>query len=486
MLAALWHYDIYMAHTWHSWHSFGIHGAFSHATLLRCCTSPARSFFVHTTLVVASMSAGYVNAKFILYQNGQVIASDRRINREHLNTMFLFRSVVHRSHHESGLSKLGDLIVSAPVATVVSLYQYWCMSHLRSIATAHGMRVPAKASQPQLMEALTAHVCDATCLRSQYLFRVLKHPRAGHRSAAAQPRLPEAEVVVASADDNPEGEAAPPAPHVEGIEGVNQVSPSEEDLSYLEIANEQLRQSIMLEWEQTMSTVRLKELVCGVCARRTPPEKILSVKAARIPFELLTNPALPEEVLPQSYDLVAYGGAILHPKGLEHLDKRGPVRICQECRAALFHKDGAKMPLYALANWLYYGHERLPESVKEAFAKSTQVERMLVGRARSSKVSFKFCDMPGHPLYKSDWNLSQGCVKGNVAIHPQDAAQLSEVLPPSYDVLRDTLCAVFVGEKQPTRDTIKKMHPLLVRKSRVKTMIDFLLKHNPKYAVSPT
>ncbi|OJT07088.1 ATP-dependent DNA helicase PIF1 [Trametes pubescens] len=368
--------------------------------------------------------------------------------------------------------------------TAVSIF--WCMSHLRSIATAHGMRVPAKASQPQLMEALTAHVCDATCLRSQYLFRVLKHPRAGHRSAVAPSRLPEAENAVASVDDNLEGEVAPPAPHVEGIEGINQVSTSEEDLSYLEIANEQLRQSIMLEWEQTMSTVRLKELVCGVCARRTPPEKILSVKAARIPFELLTNPALPEEVLPQSYDLAAYGGAILHPKGLEHLDKRGPVRICQECRAALFHKNGAKMPLYALANWLYYGHERLPESVKEAFAKSTQVERMLVGRARSSKVSFKFCDMEGHPLYKSDRNLSQGCVKGNVAIHPQDAAQLSEVLPPSYDVLRDTLCAVFVGEKQPTRDTIKKLNPLLVRKSRVKTMIDFLLKHNPKYAVSPT
>ncbi|KAI9070104.1 hypothetical protein FKP32DRAFT_1542567, partial [Trametes sanguinea] len=81
---------------------------------------------------------------------------------------------------------------------------------------------------------------------------------------------------------------------------------------------------------------------------------------------------------------------------------------------------------------------------------------------------------------------SQKCIKGNVAIHPQDSTSLSSVLPPSRDEIHDTICAVFVGENKPTQENIEKLAPMLVRKSRVKTMIDFLIDNNPKYAVSDT
>ncbi|OJT09408.1 hypothetical protein TRAPUB_14111 [Trametes pubescens] len=421
------------------------------------------------------MSIGAVSAKYVIHRGGQVVAIERQVTREHIDVMFSFHSVVQTSHYGKGLAKLGDLIVTAPVSTVVSLYSLWRMHQLRSIAAGHNLDIVGKPSQLVLTKALLEHVCCTECVKREYLFRILKNPRAGYRQnarASATAPVPVTQVNSVVSDV----EAADPCPPAS----------SEEDLAYLEIANEQLRHSILLEWKQAMSTVRLKELVCGVCARRTPPEKILSVKAARMPFQLLTNPALPDDVLPTSYNLLAYDGALLHPKGLEHVDRRGPVRVCKECRDALFHKNGAKMPLYALANWLYYGYERLPDPVREAFTRSTQMERILIARARSSKVSFKFCDVVGHVMYGSAPQLSQGCVKGNVAIHPQNTAQLSTVLPPSFDVLRDTVCAVFVGKTKPSKDVIRKLKPILVKKSRVKTMIDFLLAHNPKYMVSST
>ncbi|KAI9059357.1 hypothetical protein FKP32DRAFT_1530914, partial [Trametes sanguinea] len=79
---------------------------------------------------------------------------------------------------------------------------------------------------------------------------------------------------------------------------------------------------------------------------------------------------------------------------------------------------------------------------------------------------------------------SQGCLKGNIAVHPQDSPHLNEVLPPGNDVLRDTVCAVFVGATKPTRENIQKLKPVLVRKYRVKSMITFLTENNPLYHVS--
>ena len=120
----------------------------------------------------------------------------------------------------------------------------------------------------------------------------------------------------------------------------------------------------------------------------------------------------------------------------------------------------------------------MPRDVKKAFNEATQIERMLVSRARVSKISFKFSELKGHDLEGSDSLTSQRCIKGNVAIHPQDATHLSDVLPPSNDVIRDTVCAVFVGKTKPTPKTIESLRPALVRKSRVEKMIKFLVEES--------
>ncbi|KAI9062251.1 hypothetical protein FKP32DRAFT_1574376, partial [Trametes sanguinea] len=366
-----------------------------------------------------------MHAQYVVNLHGVLSPNPRRVNRETLDTLFQFKSVVRSSHLRDGLGRLGDLIVTATPARLVSSYNFWRPS----------------LSGPRVL-------------------------RLEHR----------------------EGNAPVGDDRESGVENIAHDAHNidENDTSYLDIASEDLQRRIITEWEQNMCTARLKDDVCAVCGRLTSPNKIEVVDPLRICFEMLQNNDLPEAVRPITYSREEYSGAILHPKGLVHPERRGPIRVCNECKKDICHPTAPRMPRFALANWLYYGHDRLPQSVKKAFQDSTHVERMLVSRARASKVSFKFSELKGHALYGTDPNVSQGCVKGNVAIHPQDATHLTEVLPPSNDVVRDTICAVFVGKTQPTKETIKGLAPVLVRKSRVKTMIDFLTQNNPKYAVSAT
>ncbi|KAI9065710.1 hypothetical protein FKP32DRAFT_1567353, partial [Trametes sanguinea] len=344
----------------------------------------------------------------------------RSITRQHLDTMFQFK-VVEESYGSRGQLQPGDLVIRAPL----------------SITDADGP------------------------------FRIIQYqPKTTIETENAN--------VIFPTPTNPSNHSAGPASH--RVADLNA-----DDDSHLDVADDELRRSIIAEWEQLMSSRSLAEFVCAVCGRRTPTDKVVTVEPSRIDLTLLRNDELPGNVLPTTYNLDAYDRAILHPKGLTKLREQGTLRICVECSRPLF--DGV-MPRFALANWLYYGHEELPSDVKTAFRLATHVERILVSRARGSRISYKFSQLPGHYLEGTDSRVSQSCVKGNVAIHPQDATHLNDVLPPVDDTIRDTVCAVFVGETKPTRETIAKLKPVLVRKSRVKCIIQFLVAHNPWYSVS--
>ena len=60
---------------------------------------------------------------------------------------------------------------------------------------------------------------------------------------------------------------------------------------------------------------------------------------------------------------------------------------------------------------------------------------------------------------------------------------MNDLLPPCNSDIGDTICALFVSASPPTVATINKLHPILVRKSRVKLLIQFLTEHNPHYQV---
>ena len=404
-----------------------------------------------------------VSATYFALVGGHIRPSARNITSAHLDILFKFKLVNASSTSwcVSPQLRSGDIVVRSNLKDILSLYNHWHGTELRNLSRCHHIGGAVRRTQAELLVAMGEHVCDAQCSSFEYVFSLLATPRKSFQQNSR--------TVVHQADP----------PHVDvAASSMTLTGDAPRPMDHLQVGDPQLRDMIIAEWEDVMSPLAMSECVCAVCARCTPLSKITTMHPAEVDFQVLRNDFLPEYVLPVSYNRAAYDGAILHPKGLSDVHMRGDIRVCAECRLEL--KKG-EMPKYALANWLYYGHERLPEDVRRAFRESTQVERMLYSRARSSKVSFRFCDIPGHSLEGTDPMTSQRCVKGNIAVHPQDATHLNDVLPPCNEIIRDSICAVFIGKTKPDVRTIQGLRPALVRKSRVLTVINFLTSRNPKY-----
>ncbi|KAJ7683349.1 hypothetical protein B0H17DRAFT_848666, partial [Mycena rosella] len=253
--------------------------------------------------------------------------------------------------------------------------------------------------------------------------------------------------------------------------------------AYLDVPGDSLREQIIREWQQQTSIEALKLEPCAVCAKQTRAAEILKVESTAIDLKLLRNDALPSQCLPTSYNFIAYERAILCSAGLTDLTRPAQLSVCVSCNESL---KRCEMPKFALANWPYYGLEALPPPVKKAFDESSVFERMLVCRVRYNSISCRFKAADYDPNEEEDAqtfvlrNYRKG-VRGNVMVTPLDAARLNDVLPPSPESIKDTMSVVFIGSVPPTRQTISKLGPVLVRKSRVKTMIEFLIEHNPCY-----
>lgn len=76
--------------------------------------------------------------------------------------------------------------------------------------------------------------------------------------------------------------------------------------------------------------------------------------------------------------------------------------------------------------------------------------------------------LPHEPGASADVHAcTQKCVRGNILVMPQNSTNLTTMLPLPPEVICDTICAVFVGQAKPTKDTIGKLGPLLVHKSHI-------------------
>jgi hypothetical protein len=200
---------------------------------------------------------------------------------------------------------------------------------------------------------------------------------------------------------------------------------------------------------------------------------------------LLRNDALPADVLPLSYNFSAYDYALLDPDGLEdRQSKTGKISLCLACKKDLTAKN-PQMPMFSLANWLYYGRERLPSDVKDAFDSASVFEKSLICWDVLVTQLFAIAKSPTLLNFGRNPETSQGYSKGNVMVMPQDSLSLMKSLPPTADEIRDSMRILFVGSSTvPLGDNIRKLSPSLVRKSRVSTMIKFLIARNPHYALS--
>ncbi|KAJ7821159.1 hypothetical protein B0H13DRAFT_1546307, partial [Mycena leptocephala] len=251
----------------------------------------------------------------------------------------------------------------------------------------------------------------------------------------------------------------------------------------LDVASDDLKHSIIREWEEEMSTDRLRLKTCAVCAKQAFAANIHTVDSSTIDLTLLRNDELPRKTWPTSYNFHSYNRALLCSSGLSDLDAPSEMQVCDPCQTSL---DRGMMPKLALANWLYYGREALPDAVRDAFDSASIFERMLVSRVRYNSVSCRFKASEYDPTEEEPEqtyvlrNYRKG-VRGNVLVTPLDVGRLYEVLPPPPEAIMDTMSVVFIGSVPPTRHTIDKLRPVLVRKSKVKIMLDFLLEHNPHY-----
>jgi hypothetical protein len=154
--------------------------------------------------------------------------------------------------------------------------------------------------------------------------------------------------------------------------------------------------------------------------------------------------------------------------------------MCVSCWHELVNLG--KQPLDSLTNFQYYGHKALPEHIQQAFAHATTFDIMLVAHTNTTRITHLYSLKSDSPMAGTDPKKSQQYNKGNVAILPQESMQLWDVLPPLFHGFQEAMCAVFMGSKvKPTVHNIKKLGPVLVSKSHVQMMIDFLLAENDWY-----
>ncbi|KAG2085190.1 uncharacterized protein F5147DRAFT_748738 [Suillus discolor] len=120
-----------------------------------------------------------------------------------------------------------------------------------------------------------------------------------------------------------------------------------------------------------------------------------------------------------------------------------------------------------------------------SFCIASTFDLMLVSHARASQITHFYAYKPSRAHNHVVKETSQRYNKGNVAVRPQDSTELRNFLPPSHDELRDAMCVVFTGQThRPSPETVKQMQPILVTKSRVHLLIEFLIANNPWYQKS--
>ena len=350
-----------------------------------------------------------------------------------------------------------DVLCNTGITRLLSLYSMWHASDVRHLTAAHNITAPSRANRRALLDLLLNHDCDHHCVSYVVIFTTLSRVRSPQQISASR------------------------------AHATTPTSQTDSETSFMDVVDESFKSSIIKEWQATLNTEKLQRRTCGPCGRSWSSADLQLVGHADFDFAILRNDALHPQTWPTSYAFDLYGRALLDPAGLEDRWNLAPINMCTECRREVIGKG--RMPRLCLANWLYYGHDALPSAVCDAFAASSQFDKLLVARARASRISFRFTEHRStnptnrDPIDGYETHIfSQRYVKGNILVMPQNSTQLNAVLPPPASVIRDTVCAVFVGRTVPTKETIALLSPVLVRRSVVETIVHFLVQSNPYYA----
>ena len=166
------------------------------------------------------------------------------------------------------------------------MYHLWKKADLVKFALAHSLTVLAKDTRASLQERLVQHRCTETCQKVVMQFTTL-------RACRSPDQVQRAIDSAGSVED---------APH--------------DSASYLTLADDSLKRSIIKEWEETMSAAQTRQVVCAPCARYVCDSDSQLVDPSSIELTLLRNDNLPPHTRPTSYDFDVYERALLCPQGL--------------------------------------------------------------------------------------------------------------------------------------------------------------------------
>lgn len=264
-----------------------------------------------------------------------------------LNESYDFVDIFSRTQDcpSGAMQDENNMLLQMDVGYLVTNFVPLQVPDLRKICREHLIICPRATKLEELRRHLISHVCSGACGGKYCLFKCRSRPRkymAGKliQRFISETGIPPLVPVICE---------TPTVPDVAASNVTLEETVCED--AYLEIADKQLREEIIREWQATMSTNALKQHVCAVCARKKFESDTRQIRASRLPLYILRNPDLPSDCLPTSYNLDAYNQAILHPAGLKSTDTCGMMTVCVQCSVALRAKV---MPKYALANWLYY------------------------------------------------------------------------------------------------------------------------------------
>ncbi|KAJ3549401.1 hypothetical protein NMY22_g893 [Coprinellus aureogranulatus] len=375
------------------------------------------------------------------------------------------------------------MVLMVDIRPLVTHYQHLTTKQLRSLASFHGVTWRGY-NKPMITALLIAHECTLSCNTTFYVFKETARMRPPWMQRTIQgtpvPRRPP----TASANSVP----ASTPPQNDRVDYDNDVVfISTDDTNTLKVSLRHLKgtfksakDGIIKEWQKEMDPARFIRRACAVCSGLMFTHEMERLHASEITLHLLRNDDLPVHVLPTSYAFEEYNRAILDPEGLEDCQKRGWMTVCPTCARDL---DRGEMPRFALANWLYYARDRLPQDVRKVFDEISIFEKALIARLRTNSILCRFTGIDPD-INGASFATGRRHVRGNIISTPMDTARIYDVLPPAPSEIADTICALIVSDKVPTRANIDSLEPILVRKSRVKLLIQFLIENNHHYKLT--
>ncbi|KAF5325922.1 hypothetical protein D9611_000998 [Ephemerocybe angulata] len=234
---------------------------------------------------------------------------------------------------------------------------------------------------------------------------------------------------------------------------------------------------IIKQWQDEMGLEKFLRRPCAICSSLTTRSELQRTDSYSLDLSVLKNDDLPEHLQPRSYNFAAYDRAILDPHGMEDLTRRGWINVCCQCYSEV---SKSQMPKFALCNWLYYAREHLPMDINEAFNAMSVFEKALICRVRTNSLLCRFTGIDEEPG-DNPFSRTKRHIRGNIISTPLELHQTNEVLPPSPRVIADTICAIIISKTLPSKETLESLKPILVRKSRLKLLIEFLIANNPHY-----